>query len=40
MASFILKNKIKTLKKLKEFNGLDYKFSIEKSDSKNLVFIR
>jgi len=40
MASFILKNKIETLKQLKEFNGLDYKFSIEKSDNKNLIFIR
>ena len=40
MASYIIKNKIETLEGLQKFNNLDYRFSLERSDEKNLVFIR
>ena len=40
MASYIIKNKIQTLDELQNFQGLDYKFCTERSDSSNLVFIR
>ena len=40
MASYIIKNKIQTLDELQDFQGLDYKFCTERSDSSNLVFIR
>jgi len=40
MASYIIKNKIQTLDKLKNFQGLKYTFCPERSDNSNLVFIR
>ncbi len=40
MASYIIKNKIETLEGLQQFDGLKYRFSSEKSDESNLVFIR
>ena len=40
MASYIIKNKIQTINELEKFKGLEYKFCNERSDEKNLVFIR
>jgi uncharacterized protein len=40
MANFVLQNKIKAPNKLKEFNDLGYLFNIDRSDNKNLVFVR
>jgi len=40
MASFLLKNKIKTVNNLKKFTGLGYYFDESKSDEKVLTFIR
>ena len=40
MASYIIKNRIKSIDDLKNFSGLGYKFSPEKSDKINLTFIR
>ena len=40
MASYIIKNRIKSIADLKNFSGLGYKFSPEKSDEINLTFIR
>ena len=40
MASFIMSHKIKTISQLKKYNGLNYTFNSEMSDSKNLVFSR
>ena len=40
MASFIMSHKIKTISQLKKYNGLNYTFNSEMSDSKNLVFTR
>lgn len=40
MASFVIKNKIRTIDQLKEFSGLGYAFDIHKSNKNCLVFIR
>tara|TARA_B100000579_G_C22781386_1_gene829502 strand:- start:55 stop:822 length:768 start_codon:yes stop_codon:yes gene_type:complete len=40
MASYIIKNKIETLEGLQKFDGLKYRFSSERSDESNFVFIR
>ena len=40
MAAFVIKNKIKKINDLKDFNDLGYIFNKERSDKKTLVFIR
>ncbi|MCA0404243.1 MAG: peroxide stress protein YaaA [Proteobacteria bacterium] len=40
MASYLMRNQIDNLKKIKEFNELNYRYSNEQSDDKHLVFIR
>ena len=40
MASFVVKNKVKTIDQLKNFSGLGYSFDESQSSSQSLVFIR
>ena len=40
MAAFIIKNQLKNISDLKNFNELDYRFDTTRSTEKNLVFIR
>ena len=40
MAAFLIKNKIKKVKDLKDFSDLNYTYNSDKSDEKTLVFTR
>ena len=40
MVRYIVKNRITTFDSIKHFNGLGYRFCLEKSDSQNYIFIR
>ena len=40
MASFVVKNKVKTIDQLKNFSGLGYSFDESQSSPQSLVFIR
>ena len=40
MCNFIVKNKIKTIEQIKEFNRNDYTFSENDSSNSSIVFVR